>query len=57
MTAHAWNEARGAFLAAEQAASLAPADLEMLAEAEWWSGNPEARTEILERAYAAYVEA
>ena len=54
---HAWGEARDLFREAEQEGTLAPADLELLGEAGWWSGHPDERVDALERAYAAYLEA
>lgn len=55
MAAHAWEEARTQFLAAAEAAVLAPADLELLAAADFWTGHPEDELDALERAYAQYV--
>jgi class 3 adenylate cyclase len=55
MAAHAWEDARTQFLAAEAAAPLEPADLEMLAAAQFWTGRPEDEVDALERAYAMYV--
>lgn len=57
MARHAWEEARELFLEAEKTSPLAPADLEQLGDAGWWTGHPDERTDALERAYAAYVEA
>jgi class 3 adenylate cyclase len=54
---HAWDEARDLFHEAEKAGPLPPADLEQLAEAEWWSGHLDERDDAFERAYAAYLEA
>jgi len=57
MSRHAWGEARDLFLEADKRAALSAADLELLGEAEWWSGHPEERVDALERAYRAYLEA
>ena len=53
---HAWNEAWEAFTEVDQTDSLAPDDLELLAEAAWWSGQPDEAVEALERAFAGYLE-
>jgi hypothetical protein len=37
--------------------ALAPGDLEAMADAAWWSARPDEAIELLQRAYAAYVEA
>lgn len=47
----AWSEARVAFLAAEQTAPLAAADLLALSRCAWWLGDAESAIESLERAY------
>jgi class 3 adenylate cyclase len=54
---HAWEEAREAFVAADNEQTLAPNDLELLADAAWWSGYPDEATDALQRAYTAYAEA
>src|SRR3990172_5054456 len=54
---HAWQEAREAFSTADGANGLAAEDLELLAEAAWWSGHPDVASEALERAFAAHQEA
>ncbi|HEY5578923.1 MAG TPA: hypothetical protein VIL12_04460, partial [Acidimicrobiia bacterium] len=53
---HAWNEAQQALDEAAQSEPLSPEDLQLLAEAWWWSGRPDDALEAWERAYAAYVE-
>jgi class 3 adenylate cyclase len=53
----AWDEARDLFHEAEKSGPLAPGDLELLAEAAWWSGHLDERDDAFERAYAAYLEA
>jgi class 3 adenylate cyclase len=55
MAAHAWEEARRQFLAAQEAEPLEPADLELLAAADFWTGRPEDELDALERAYARYA--
>lgn len=57
MRRHDWEEARELFLEAERNMPLAPADLEQLGDAGWWTGHPDERTDALERAYAGYVDA
>ena len=52
----AWAEAAEAFVTADRAGELAPADLESLGAAHWWSGRPDEAAEALERAFAAYSE-
>src|SRR5438034_3459807 len=54
---HAWTEALEAFAAADREESLSPKDLELMGEAAWWTGKPDEATDVLERAFAAYVEA
>jgi class 3 adenylate cyclase len=36
---------------------LAPEDLESMAEAAWWTARPDEAIEVLQRAYASYLEA
>ncbi|MGH2357612.1 MAG: hypothetical protein ACRDGJ_06315, partial [Candidatus Limnocylindria bacterium] len=57
LVGHAWEEARDLFHEADQAGPLSPADLERLADAEWWSGHPDERDDAFERAYAGHLEA
>ncbi|MGH2394525.1 MAG: hypothetical protein ACRDGH_13740, partial [Candidatus Limnocylindria bacterium] len=52
----AWDEARDLFHEAEKVGPLAAGDLELLAEAAWWSGHLDERDDAFERAYAAYLE-
>jgi class 3 adenylate cyclase len=54
---HAWAEAMDVFAAADREVELDPDDLERLATAAWWAGQPEAATEALERAFAGYEDA
>jgi class 3 adenylate cyclase len=56
MERHAWAEAIEAFGAADHDGRLAPADLELLAAAQWWSGHPDEAAEALERAFAGFLE-
>jgi len=37
--------------------AMAPEDLEAMADAAWWAAKPDEAIEVLQRAYAAYVEA
>ncbi len=53
----AWEEAATAFTEAAEETPLAPADLEALADAAWWSGNPDQSTDAMEQAYTGYVAA
>jgi class 3 adenylate cyclase len=53
---HAWTEAIEALTAVDRDGGLAPADLELLAAASWWSGHPDEATEAYERAFAAYAK-
>ncbi len=55
MAAHAWEEARTHFIAAQEASALEPVDLELLAAAHFWTGHPEDELDALERAYAQYA--
>ncbi len=52
-----WSEALQAFNEADQEDGLSPQDLQLLAEAAWWSGRPDDAVEALERAYAGYLQA
>jgi hypothetical protein len=45
---HAWAEAVEAFDAADTHSALAPADLELLGAARWWSGHPAEAADALE---------
>ncbi len=54
---HAWQEAFDLLTAADESGSLAPEDLERLAEAAWWTGRMDDCIQARERAYAAYIEA
>ncbi len=54
---HAWTEALEAFAAADREGGLSPDDLERMGEAAWWVGKPDEASDMLERAFTAYVEA
>jgi len=54
---HSWSEAMDAFVAADRADGLAAEDLELQGEAAWWSGQPDAATDALERAFAGHLKA
>ena len=45
-----------AFSTADGIAGLSADDLELQGEAAWWTGQPDASTELLERAFAGYLE-
>ena len=51
-----WGDAVAAFHEADEAEPLSPEDLELLADASWWAGEPDESVEVLERAYAGHVE-
>ena len=51
-----WADAVAAFHEADQSEALSPEDLELLADASWWAGEPDESVEVLERAYAGHVE-
>jgi len=53
----AWDDAVAVFSEVDQAEPLAPGDLELLADASWWSGHPDESVNALERAYAGHLEA
>ncbi len=52
----AWSDARDAFHEVEQEMALTPQDLELLADAAWWSGEPDETVEALERAFAGHID-
>jgi len=54
---HEWDRALEIFRQADATVVLAPEDLELMAETAWWTAQPDEGIEILERAYAAYLQA
>lgn len=54
---HAWREAFDLLSKADAEAGLSAADLELLGEAAWWSGDMDACIAARERAYALHLEA
>ena len=53
---HDWGEAYDLFTASDAAGGLTPADLELLADAAWWTGRLNACIAARERAYTSYVQ-
>lgn len=51
-----WQHAIELLRDADAALALEPADLERLAKASWWTGDPNASIEARERAYLRYLE-
>ena len=56
MERHAWREAYETLSEADRANLLSADGLRMLAEAAWWSGEPDVVFDALERAYGAYLK-
>jgi DNA-binding CsgD family transcriptional regulator len=54
---HAWEDALAHFTAADAAGALGPEDLVRFAYSSYWSGSLDRYLTLLERAYAAFVEA
>jgi class 3 adenylate cyclase len=54
---HQWGEALEGLTAADAVHSLEPDDLLLLADAAWWSGDPDGAVVAFERAYAGYEAA
>jgi class 3 adenylate cyclase len=54
---HAWREAYERFAEADKLGRLAPSDLELYAEASFWFSHFNESLSLLERAYAAHLEA
>lgn len=54
---HSWNEALEALSQADQQSGLSPDDLMMLADAYWWTGQPEEAVAVFERTFQAYLDA
>ena len=53
---HAWEDAFDLLAKADAAATLSGPDLELLAEAAFFAGQPEARIDAKERAFKAYLD-
>jgi class 3 adenylate cyclase len=53
---HAWREAYETLSDADRANLLSADGLRMLAEAAWWSGEPDVVLDALERTYGAYLK-
>lgn len=53
---HDWDAALNAFLDADREEALTPSDLVLLADAQWWKGQPEDAEATLERAYGVFLE-
>jgi class 3 adenylate cyclase len=54
---HAWQQAFETLSAADADGQLSPAELDMLADAAWWTGRMPIALEVRERAYAAATRA
>ena len=52
-----WDEAVRSLTAADEEDTLAADDLMLLGDAYWWTGQPDAGIEAIERAYRGYVQA
>jgi class 3 adenylate cyclase len=50
----AWEEAWKTLTEADQEEALSPGDLELLADAAWWTGHPDESVDALERAFNRY---
>jgi class 3 adenylate cyclase len=53
---HAWREAYESLVEADREGLLSADGLRMLAEAAWWSGEPDVVLDALERTYGAYLK-
>jgi len=53
----AWEEAWQSLTQADREEALSPPDLELLADAAWWSGQPDESVDALERAFTGYSTA
>jgi len=51
---HLWDEALDALAAADKAEELGPDDLLLLADAAWWTGDPDRAVATFERSLAGY---
>jgi class 3 adenylate cyclase len=56
MRRHAWDEAFHAFTQVDRETGLAPQELQMLAEAAWWTGRPDDAEAALKRAFAGFTK-
>lgn len=56
MDRRAWDEAWETLAGADRDGTLSPMELELMAEAGWWAGHAEESVDVLERAFAGYVE-
>lgn len=54
---HEWDSAIEAFADAERESDLSPDDLMLLADALWWSAQPDQAEETFERAFDGYLKA
>ena len=52
-----WERGLGLFEEADASVELGPEDLEAMAEAAWWAMRPDDAIDVLERAYAGFVQA
>lgn len=57
MSRHAWDEAFHAFTEVDRVGGLGPGELQMLAEAAWWTGRPDDAEMALKRAFAGHSKA
>ncbi len=55
MERHAWQEAYDALVEADGQSPLSAADLDLLAQAAWWTGQGDGILDAMERAYRAYL--
>ncbi|MGA7226602.1 MAG: adenylate/guanylate cyclase domain-containing protein [Acidimicrobiia bacterium] len=51
-----WGEALEALTEVDQHEGLGPDDLLLLGDAYWWTGKPDQAEEVIERAYAGFIE-
>jgi len=50
----AWEEAWKTLTEADHEETLSPPDLELLADAAWWTAHPDESVDALERAFSGY---
>lgn len=53
---HQWEEALKALAEVDEAEGLNPDDLVLLADAAWWTGDPDRGVALLERSYTGYEQ-